>query len=122
MVLVDSHTHPQNPKNWSTTRKYVVLLSALATTFLTAVNCTSVAIVTLHGMAWFGVDRERITLSLTLLLIPIAFTPMVLAPLSEKVRRLSRGKNGRSWGSMAEGSSTLLPLACKQPSRVRDRV
>lgn len=54
-------------------------------TALTAANVTSIAIMTTWGPDWFGVSREGFVLSLTIVMIPISFTPMVLAPLSETV-------------------------------------
>jgi len=62
-----------------------LLFSAITTTLLTAVNCTHVAIVNPAGQERFGVPREEFVLSVTVLLLAIAFAPLVLAPLSETV-------------------------------------
>jgi hypothetical protein len=84
MCLADA----QNPFNWSEPRKYIIVWVAVLTTMLTAMNCTSVAILTAAGgPEHFGVNRESFVLTLTLLLLTISFTPLILAPLSETVRR-----------------------------------
>lgn len=75
----------QNPQNWKEAKKYAVLFTAVLTTMLTAANCTSVAILNEFGQVRFGVSREEFALSLTVLMISIACTPLVLAPLSELV-------------------------------------
>jgi hypothetical protein len=76
---------PQNPFNWHPYRKYLIALVGVVITALTAANVTSIAIMTTWGPDWFGVSREGFVLSLTIVMIPISFTPMVLAPLSETV-------------------------------------
>lgn len=75
----------QNPFNWPTWRKYLILWTAVFITTLSAANCTSTAIMAVWGPEHFGTDREGYLLSLTVLLLSISFTPMVLAPLSEVV-------------------------------------
>jgi hypothetical protein len=75
----------QNPFNWHPYRKYLIALVGVVITALTAANVTSIAIMTTWGPDWFGVSREGFVLSLTIVMIPISFTPMVLAPLSETV-------------------------------------
>jgi hypothetical protein len=56
------------------------------TTALTAMNCTSVAILSAAGAsAHFGVSRQEFVLNVTLLVFAISNTPLVLAPMSEVV-------------------------------------
>ena len=54
-------------------------------TLLTAVNCTSGAIISTWGTEYFGVNRTEFMASQTILMMTIAFTPMLLAPVSEAV-------------------------------------
>lgn len=75
----------QEPKNWPIARKYTILSTAVITTLLTAVNCASVTILSPFGQEYFGVSREVFLLSLTVMMICVASTPLVLAPLSEVV-------------------------------------
>jgi len=63
-----------------------LLVSANFTSFLSAVNCTHIAIVNPAGQERFGVSRDHFVLSVTVLLLAIALTPLVLAPISEAVR------------------------------------
>ena len=79
----------QNPFNWTNKRKYTITLVATFITLCTALNCTSVAIMTTWGPERFGVSREAFVLTFSVLLLAISFTPMVLAPLSEVVSIVS---------------------------------
>jgi hypothetical protein len=54
-------------------------------TLLTAVNCTSTAILSNWGIDYFGVTREQFLVSQTVMMLTIAFTPILLAPVSEAV-------------------------------------
>ncbi|KAI9636527.1 MSF transporter [Dioszegia hungarica] len=89
VIVIDwTPNDPGNPFNWSEPRKYIIVWVAVLTTMLTAMNCTSVAILTAAGgPEHFGVNRESFVLTLTLLLLTISFTPLILAPLSETVGR-----------------------------------
>jgi hypothetical protein len=54
-------------------------------TLLTAVNYTSTAILSNWGIDYFDVTREQFLVSQTVMMLTIAFTPMLLAPVSEAV-------------------------------------
>jgi hypothetical protein len=75
----------QNPFNYTLLRKSVILFTACLITLLTAINCTSTAIISNWGIDYFGVSREQFLVSQTVLMVTIAFTPMLLAPISEAV-------------------------------------
>jgi hypothetical protein len=82
------YTNIQNPFNFSARRKAVILLVASFLCFCTAVNCTSVAITATWGTEWFGVDNVQFIASQTIMMIMVAGTPLLLAPLSEVVSRV----------------------------------
>ncbi|WVQ64102.1 uncharacterized protein L199_002262 [Kwoniella botswanensis] len=78
---------PDNPFNWSPARKYAILLTCVFITFTGAASLVSVGILATWGTDYFHVSREVFLLQLTLPMMAIAFTPMVLAPLSEVIGR-----------------------------------
>ncbi|WWC73319.1 uncharacterized protein I206_107286 [Kwoniella pini CBS 10737] len=78
---------PDNPFNWHTSRKYAILLTCVFITFTGAASLVSVGILSQWGPGYFDVSREVFLLQLTLPMMAIAFTPMVLAPLSELIGR-----------------------------------
>ena len=78
-------TDEQNPFNYTLLRKSVILFTACMITLLTAINCTSTAIISNWGIDYFGVSRIQFLVSQTVLMVTIAFTPMLLAPVSEAV-------------------------------------
>lgn len=75
----------QNPFNYTLLRKSVILFTACMITLLTAINCTSTAIISNWGIDYFGVSRIQFLVSQTVLMVTIAITPMLLAPVSEAV-------------------------------------
>ena len=85
IVRLRSHAEIQNPFNYTLLRKSVILFTACLITLLTAINCTSTAIISNWGIDYFGVSREQFLVSQTVLMVTIAFTPMLLAPISEAV-------------------------------------
>ncbi|KAK4686907.1 hypothetical protein P7C73_g3215, partial [Tremellales sp. Uapishka_1] len=90
VVMVDwLPNDPEDPFNWSMSRKYTMTLVAVFITALTAANATSVAPMTSRGVAYYGVSREDYVLTITLYLIAISITPLALAPASEVF-----GRNG----------------------------
>lgn len=52
-------------------------------TALTAVSATSIGVMAEWGAGWFHTDTEGFTLGLFMYLMAIAWTPLVLAPMSE---------------------------------------
>ena len=79
-------TNEQNPFNWPNRRKYITVWVAVFTTALTALNCTSIAVLAAGGAPeHYGVSRQEYTLAVTMLVFAIANTPLVLAPISEVV-------------------------------------
>lgn len=56
---------------------------------LTAINATSVGVLSPWGQARFHTSHEGFALTLSLYLIAVAFTPLVLAPMSELFGRNS---------------------------------
>jgi hypothetical protein len=84
-VRLKNKADVQNPFNYTLLRKSVILFTACLITLLTAINCTSTAIISNWGIDYFGVSREQFLVSQTVLMVTIAFTPMLLAPISEAV-------------------------------------
>lgn len=80
-------TDSQNPFNWSKARKYVMVVCACSISALTAINATSMSIMSIWGPAWFGCSREMFILGLTIYNLSVAVTPLILAPLSEHLGR-----------------------------------
>jgi len=54
---------------------------------LTAINATSMAILTTWGPAYFHTSRLHFVLGLTLYNLSVSLAPLVLAPLSENLGR-----------------------------------
>ncbi|ORY29132.1 major facilitator superfamily domain-containing protein [Naematelia encephala] len=89
VFVVDWLDHdPENPFNWSSAKKYANVIVAVLITTLTAANATSTAILAEWGPERFNCSREQYILSSTVFLITVAFTPLVLAPLSEVFGRM----------------------------------
>ena len=54
-------------------------------TLLTAINCNAWATISTEVNEYFGISRIQFTASQMVLMLTIAFTPMLLAPVSEAV-------------------------------------
>ncbi|WVR09225.1 hypothetical protein IAU60_006289 [Kwoniella sp. DSM 27419] len=84
VILVDwAPGDPDNPYNWSQTKRYSILLVAVFITFVCTVSLSSTSVLAIWGTEYFGVSRTIFLLEITLPLISIAFAPLLLAPLSE---------------------------------------
>jgi hypothetical protein len=64
-----------------------MVLCACSITALTALNATSMAIMSTWGPAYFGTSRLHFVLGLTLYNLSVSMAPLVLAPLSENLGR-----------------------------------
>ncbi|BEJ11551.1 hypothetical protein CspHIS471_0200110 [Cutaneotrichosporon sp. HIS471] len=88
VVQVDwDEDDPQNPFNWSATRKWLTVVACALITITTIANATSQSIMATWGPEWFHTDRLTFVLGLCLFNISVAVAPMFLAPLSEHLGR-----------------------------------
>lgn len=75
----------QNPVNYSSPRKYIILTAANIAGFIAASNLASCAVLGTWGVPYYEISREVWVLSITLPMIALAVAPLILAPLSESV-------------------------------------
>ncbi|KIR52444.1 MFS transporter [Cryptococcus gattii Ru294] len=88
VVIIDwLPNDPNNPVNYSSPRKYVILTAANIAGFIAASNLASCAVLGTWGVPYFEVSREVWVLSITLPMIALAIAPLILAPLSESLGR-----------------------------------
>ncbi|KDN37818.1 MFS general substrate transporter [Tilletiaria anomala UBC 951] len=78
---------PDNPLNWSTSRKWAICSVCFTFAMLTAINATGYSATQEAITAEFGCSNEVFLIGNMTYFISIAFTPMVLAPLSESLGR-----------------------------------
>ncbi|GMK56290.1 hypothetical protein CspeluHIS016_0301300 [Cutaneotrichosporon spelunceum] len=78
---------PQNPYNWTLSRKWLTLTACALITITTIANATSQSIMATWGPDWFHCSRLTFILGLCLYNLAVAVTPMFLAPLSEHLGR-----------------------------------
>ena len=65
-----------------------VVFAGCFVTLLAGINATHIAIINPIASEYFRVTADQFTLSFTLYMIGVAWTPLFLAPLSELVSRL----------------------------------
>lgn len=85
---------PDNPVNYSSPRKYIILTAANIAGFIAASNLASCAVLGTWGVPYYEISREVWVLSITLPMIALAVAPLILAPLSESV---SSNFSPRAW-------------------------
>ncbi|KAK1924866.1 MSF transporter [Papiliotrema laurentii] len=74
---------PEHPFNWSKGKKMSVVFAGCFVTLLAGINATHIAIINPIASEYFRVTADQFTLSFTLYMIGVAWTPLFLAPLSE---------------------------------------
>lgn len=75
--------------NWPAPRKWLTVFSVCYLTVMTAINATSTGVIAEWGMPWFHTDSVGFMMGLFMYIMAIAWTPLVLAPMSEMF--------GRTW-------------------------
>ncbi|KAL9939187.1 hypothetical protein V8E36_002000 [Tilletia maclaganii] len=78
-----SPQHTENPFNWPRWRRWAHCIICMCYTAMTAINATAYSAAEEGVMAQFEISHEIFVLGNALYFILIAFTPLVLAPLSE---------------------------------------
>ncbi|RPD59300.1 MFS polyamine transporter [Lentinus tigrinus ALCF2SS1-7] len=84
VVAWDGPDDPENPRNWTSKRKWTIALTVSAFTFISPLSSTMIAPAAGQIASGFNItDEFQVNLSISIFVLAYAVGPLVLGPLSE---------------------------------------